>query len=95
MQSAVAIVAYRCEVGGKPTDSLDIQVRYFAEYSHTDIEQRIRAESPHTYANDDGEVVSWPLVKILSIEPLENLSDGREVAGFIAGHDEFEKWTRP
>jgi hypothetical protein len=95
MQAAVAIVAYRCEVGGEPTDSLDIQVRYFSSFSPSEIEQRLRSESPNTYENDSGEVVSWPLAQILAIEPLENPSDGSEIAGFITGYPEFQKWTRP
>ena len=95
MSAAVVIVAYRCEVAGEPTESLDIQVRYFASFSPAEIERRLRSESPNSYANDAGETVSWPFAHILAIEPLETPVDGAEIVGFITGAGEFAKWTRP
>ena len=95
MASALAIAVYRCEVAGKPTDSLDIQVRHFDSFSPVAIEQRLRAEPLHSYANDAGETVTWPLVQILSIEPVDSPTDGAEIAGFIAGCNEFPKWSQP
>jgi hypothetical protein len=89
----VAIAAYRCEVAGRRTESLDIQVRFFADSSQSQIEERIRSETAHQYLNDRGDLVSWPLVQILSIAELENPKDGAEIAGFITGCDEFTKWA--
>jgi hypothetical protein len=34
----LAIAAYRCEIGGKRSDSIDIQVRYFASGTTQEIE---------------------------------------------------------
>jgi len=39
-------------------------------------------------------VVSWPFVHILAIEDFENPKNGKEVAGFITGCMEFQKWAR-
>jgi hypothetical protein len=86
---------YRCEVAGKPTDSLDVQVRHFDSFSPVAIEQRLRSEPLHSYQNDAGEVVTWPLVHILSIEPVDAPADGTEIAGFITGCNEFPKWSQP
>jgi hypothetical protein len=95
MAAGVAIAVYRCEVAGKPTDSLDIQVRHFDSFSPSAIEQRLREELLHSYTNDAGETVTWPLVHIVSIEPVDNPPDGAEIAGFITGCNEFPKWSRP
>ena len=95
MASGIAIAVYRCEVAGKPTDSLDIQVRHFELYSPVAIEQRLRKEPLHSYENDKGETVNWHLVRILSIEPVDGPADGAEIAGFITGCNEFPKWSQP
>jgi len=95
MPSAVAIAVYRCEVAGKPTDSLDIQVRHFDSFSPVDIERRLRSEPLHSYRNDAGDLVTWPLVHIMSIEPVDSPADGAEIAGFITGSGEFPKWSQP
>ncbi len=64
MNGILAIVAYRCEVAGEPTESIDIQVRYFESGTAREIEDRLRSEAPHSYANDRNEIVSWPLIKV-------------------------------
>jgi hypothetical protein len=95
MPSAVAIAVYRCEVAGQPTDSLDIQVRHFASFSPAEIERRLRSEPLHSYQNDAGEIVTWPLVHVMAVEPIEDPADGAEIAGFITGCNEFAKWSQP
>ena len=92
--ASLAILAYRCEVAGRPSDSLDIKARYFTTDDFAEVERRVRAEAPHTYRNEHNETVAWPLAEVLAIEPLEAPADGSEVAGFITGCDEFAKWAR-
>ncbi len=94
MNGILAIVAYRCEVAGEPTESIDIQVRYFESGTAREIEDRLRSEAPHSYANDRNEIVSWPLIKVLAVEPFETPTDGKEMVGFITGCNEFAKWCR-
>jgi Ala-tRNA(Pro) deacylase len=94
MTASVVLMVYRCEVAGVPTESLDFQVRYFASGDASEIDRRLREESPHSYANDRGETVTWPLARILAIEPFDGPGDGAEIAGFITGLGEFAKWAR-
>lgn len=91
--AALAIVAYRCEVGGKLMDDLDIQVRYFDD-CRTDIEGFLRSEPTHSYKNSEGELVSWPFVRVLAIEEFPTPTNGEEVVGFITGCNEFPKMAR-
>jgi hypothetical protein len=88
-----AIVIYRCEVDGKRTDSLDVQVRYFGRPS-TDIEFFLRSETTHSYRNIRNEEVAWHFVRVASVEELRVPDEGQEVAGFIAGCKEFVEWAR-
>lgn len=89
----LAIVAYRCEVAGAPSDSLDIQVRYFEAESKEEIEDRLIAQPTCSYENEDGDQVTWPLVGLLAAEEFSHEPDGSEIVGFIAGRDEFSQWT--
>src|SRR5690349_12933561 len=94
MDALLAIVAYRCEVAGVPTESIDIQVRYFSSMLESEIEAFLQAEPVNSYSNDLGETVTWPLVRIMAIEPFESpTQNGKEVVGFIAGCTEFSKWA--
>ena len=88
----MAIVVYGCHINGQSTDSVDIQVRYFGSNDISQVEARIRAEPVHSYANGQGELVSWHLLRIAAIEPLDSLSDGAEVIGFISELSELGKW---
>lgn len=87
----LAMAAYKCDVAGEPTDSLDIQVRYFERGTVREIEEALRSESPHSYENESGEIVSWPLANILAIESFDKPRSGAEVNGFITGASEFAK----
>lgn len=87
------MAAYRCDVAGEPTDSVDIQVRYFERGTVREIEEALRSEPPHSYENESGEIVSWPLASILAIEGFDNPKSGREVIGFITGANEFAQWA--
>jgi len=93
MTKRIAIAVYRCEVAGIPTDSLDVQVRYFDD-AEIDVAAFLSAEPTHSYLNDKGELVTWPLVEITAIETFAEPKNGREVAGFIAGADQFARWAR-
>jgi hypothetical protein len=89
----LAMAAYKCEVAGEATDSLDIQVRYFERGTVREIEEALRSEQPHSYENEGGQIVSWPLANILAIEQFDKPKSGAEVIGFITGANEFAKWA--
>jgi hypothetical protein len=89
----LAMAAYRCEVAGEPTDSLDIQVRYFDQTSQRKVEEPLRSEPPHSYANEAEEAVTWPLAGVLAIEEFDEPKSGAEIIGFITGAHEFAKWA--
>ena len=93
MERWLAIVAYRCEVAGTPSDSIDIQVRYLEAESEDHVESLLKAQPVCTYENIDGEVVAWPLVGVLASELFSHEPDGGEVVGFITGCHEFAKWA--
>jgi hypothetical protein len=92
MRTRVAIAVYRCEVAGTPTDSIDVQVRYFDDPT-VNIETYLRSEPTHSYLNDQDELVTWPFVAVTAIEDLGTPKNGREIAGFITGYDQFAKWA--
>jgi len=94
MEASLAIVAYRCEVGGKPSESLDIQVRYFVGKTDAEIKEFLEVEPMQSYSNDRGELVTWPLVGVLAIGEIGPSSNGKEVVGFIEGCRQFVKWAR-
>jgi hypothetical protein len=94
MEPSLAIAAYRCEIAGVPDDSIDIQVRYFESGSPEKIEAALRSEQVHSYPNSDGELVAWPFVRLLAVEPLTQPTNGAEVVGFITGCHEFVAWAR-
>lgn len=89
----LAIVAYRCRVAGQPTDSLDFQVRWFEAGDADEVQGQIEAESPGTYANVDGETVTWELAEILAIELFTPPESGGEVVGFISSPGYLRKLT--
>jgi hypothetical protein len=96
MSARIAIVAYRCEVAGVASDSLDIQVRYFEDTS-IDIPTFLREEPTQSYSNDLDELVTWPFVAVpfvavLAIEDFGSPKNGSEVAGFVVDCMEFPKW---
>jgi hypothetical protein len=93
MLARIAIAAYRCEVAGVASDSLDIQVRYFDDAS-IDIAAFLRDEPIHSYSNHLNELVTWLFVGVLDIQNLENPKNGSEIAGFITGCMEFQKWAQ-
>jgi hypothetical protein len=93
MAPRIALVTYRCEVAGIASDSIDIQVRYFDDPA-TDIEAYLQNEPTQSYLNEKGELVTWPLIAVMAIEDLDNLRNGKEIAGFISGCHDFVKWTR-
>jgi hypothetical protein len=95
MTQWLAIAAYRCEVAGEGTDSIDFQVRYFTCEHEYQVEELLRAEPVSSYLNDNNEQVSWPLAHILAIQELPSLNHGDELIGFIAQSSEIPEWTHP
>ena len=71
------------------------QVRYLEAESEEVIEAQLKAQPICSYENNDGELVTWPLVGVLAAEPFSHEPDGSEVVGFITGCHEFVKWAHP
>jgi hypothetical protein len=83
--SILVIATYHCEVGGKPTDSVDYQVRHFASDSLHDVMARLRAEPLQAYKNCYKQEVRWLFDDTVAVELNPRFEDGQEVIGFITG----------
>ena len=94
MGNWLAIVAYRCEVAGELTDSIDVQVRHFTAATAEEIEARVLGEACASHLNAEGATVTWPFARLLAIEPWVEPSDGAELIGFITGCREVVKWSQ-
>jgi len=91
--SILVIAAYHCEVAGKPTNSVDYQVRHFASDSLDDVTARLRAELPQAYQNCYKQEVRSLFDDIVAVEFDARFEDGQEVIGFITGKS--KKTTEP
>ena len=89
MAGKLAIVAYRCLVGGIRSDTLDFQVRWFDVEDAEQTRRLIQAEPFLAYKNSDDDLVTWELAQIFAIEPFSPQASGEEVIGFIASIDEL------
>jgi hypothetical protein len=81
----LVIAAYHCEVAGKPTNSVDYQVRHFASDSLDDVNARLRSEPPVAYQNCYKQEVRWLFEDTVAVEFDPTFEDGQEVIGFITG----------
>jgi len=86
--SILVIAAYHCEVAGKPTNSVDYQVRHFASDSLDEVTARLRAEPPQAYQNCYKQQVRWLFDDTVAVEFDPKFEDGDEVIGFITGRSE-------
>jgi hypothetical protein len=91
MAGHLAIVAYRCLVGGVPTATLDVQVRWFADDDPQHVRRLIEADRLSSYSNSEGDVVCWELAQIFGIEPFSPKQSGEEIVGFIASTEEWSE----
>ena len=91
--SILVIAAYHCEVAGKPTNSVDYQVRHFTSDSLDEITARLRSEPPQAYKNCYNQEVRWLFDDTVAIECDPKFQDGNEVIGFITGRS--KKTTEP
>ena len=89
----LVIAAYHCEVAGKPTTSVDYQVRHFASDSLDEVTARLRAEPPQAYQNCYKQEVRWIFDDTVAVEFDPTFEDGHEVIGFITGKS--KKTTEP
>jgi hypothetical protein len=89
MKRYFAIAVYRSLVAGKPTGSLDIQVRYYLAESEQRVRDLLHGEERHSYENPRGEVVEWELRAIMDVEEAAELETGEEIVGFIVGPEEL------
>ena len=90
-----AIAAYRCEINGSPVGDLDIRVLGFEQEFEDQVRSSILDQPTHSYSNDLGETVSWPLAEILAIEEYVVQDNGGEFIGFIASPQQFQSWAHP
>lgn len=79
-----AMVEYGCEVAGRSSESVDIQVKYVELETEDDVCATISGETPQSYLNGEGDQVTWPLRRILMIRENRALSHDEEVIGFVA-----------
>ena len=79
------IARYDCFVAGKPSGSVDYQVKCYDVPDHTDIYVMLSAEPIHRYLNGDDEEVEWRFVEVVAIEWEPRFDSGGEVIGFITG----------
>lgn len=92
MAGHLAIVAYRALVGGLPSGSVDVQVRWFADEDAGRVRRFIESEPASSYLNSDGEIVYWEFSSVLAIQvfdPGESRESGEEILGFIASAEEL------
>jgi hypothetical protein len=81
----LVIAAYHCEVAGKPTASVDYQVRYFDSDSLDEVMSRLRNEEPQAYKSVYKQEVRWLFDDTVAVEFEPELEDGKEAIGFITG----------
>ena len=75
--SILVVAAYHCEVAGKPTGSVDYQVRYFDADSLDEVMVRLRSEKPVAYKNVYKQEVRWVFDGTMADELNPKLQDGR------------------
>lgn len=84
------IARYDCFVSGKPTDSVDYQVRSYDIPENTDLEAMLKEEATHRYCNESGEEVEWRYAELVAVEWDAKFGQGEEVIGFITGKPAHE-----
>ena len=93
MKKWLAIAVYRCEVGGRSSSSLDVQVRYYRARTRAEVIRRLKAEARTRYRNERGQAVTWRLSQIMCVGELQDLHNGSELIGFITTIDELRECT--
>jgi Domain of unknown function (DUF5071) len=82
MKKWIAYAAYRCEIAGFSTDTIDIQCRYFEFEDERDIEPALQSAPNHTFLNEVGETVAWIYVKCLIVWDFDRMpKHGEEFGG--------------
>jgi hypothetical protein len=84
-------------IAAKSAESLLIRSIFKSATSHRERRRKLRTFSIqstriHTETGDD-ELVSWPFVALLAVEPLQSPQTGREVVGFITSCHQFPAWA--
>jgi Domain of unknown function (DUF5071) len=96
MKKWIAYAAYRCEVAGFATDTIDIQCRYFEFADERDIEPALQNAPAHTYQNEAGETVDWIYVKCLIVWDFDRMpTHGEEFGGVHVNAHEIKKLCIP
>jgi Domain of unknown function (DUF5071) len=96
MKKWIAYAAYRCEVAGYATDTIDIQCRYFEFDNERGIEPALQNAPTHTYQNEAGETVAWIYVKCLIIWDFDRMpKHGEEFGGVHVEPHQIRHLTIP
>lgn len=95
MNKWLAIAAYRRQIDGVADGTVDFQVRYFELPAMSDVEEALHGEPSHKYRNEQGEAVSWQLVRIFGIQSFLGMVPGDEIVGFNASIGELSALGLP
>ena len=96
MKKWIAYAAYRCEIAGFSTDTIDIQCRYFEFEDEHDIEPALQASPNHTFLNEAGETVAWIYVKCLIVWDFDRMpKHGEEFGGVHVNAHEIRNLCIP
>lgn len=90
MKKFFAVELGRCFVADGETGSVDVSTHYYEAESPEAVEELILAKPPRSYENGAGELVTWKLSRILSIDECVELVSGEEVTGFITRSSELD-----
>ncbi|MBC7756395.1 MAG: DUF5071 domain-containing protein [Bdellovibrio sp.] len=96
MKKWIAYAAYRCEIAGFATDTIDIQCRYFEFENEAEIEPALQNSPTHTYLNEAVETVAWIYVKCLIIWDFDQMpKHGEEFGGVHVNAHEIRNLCMP
>ncbi|WP_078082615.1 hypothetical protein [Microbulbifer mangrovi] len=94
MSTALAIAAYKAEIDGKATGSIDFQVRFFQALDEEQAKLFLLGEEPTCYKNESGELVCWCFERLVAFSEYSDPENGEELVGFITNSSEISTWLK-
>lgn len=94
MNTALAIVAYKSEIQGVVSGSIEFQVRHFRALDEEQVKKLLLNEEPTCYKNDSGEEVCWRFEKLVAFSEYSDPENGEELVGFITSESELSAWFK-
>ena len=94
MNTTLAIVAYRSEIRGVSTGSIEFQVRHFQGINEEQVERFLLEEQPTCYKNEFGEEVCWIFERLVAFSEYSEPKNGEELVGFITNESELSTWLK-